>query len=251
MSLPLAETQPTRPSSLLCTNTGPRARWLDNNRSRKEAGMGVVAMWGGVRIQAPRVLENSRYPVPGATDTPLPASLAPCSHQTRAIAPSPHTWAPASCLARAGLGSAGRKWGGPAGSPEFPGETAGPALGGFQLSGTGSSEFFRRHLPLPPLSSRSVASMAFMTKSCSSNMTPRRPTSCSWCARPGTSRRAIWWRWYCLVRGGGWPRGGPRMGRGLWRRWDGVHWTQQCTSVRPPQSIICWEGSQRLPLPTG
>lgn len=84
---------------------------------------------------------------------------------------------------------------------EFPGETAGPARGGFQTSAEGSSELFRHPLPLPPFSSPSVASMAFTTRSCSSNMTPRPLTSCSWCAPPETSRRATWWKWCCRVRG--------------------------------------------------
>lgn len=172
---------------------------------------------GGVHSASPPTSARFRkirgVHAPGATLPPTPAP--PSNHQTHAGAPSPHTWG-AGILpgSRWGWEGAGRKRG-PAGSLRFRGKQ--PALpweGHSPPAAESGSELFRRHIPLPPLSSLSVASTAFTTRSCFSNMTPRRPTSCSWCARPETSRRATWWRWCCRVRGGGRPGGGALGGAG-------------------------------------
>lgn len=101
-----------------------------------------------------------------------------------------------------GLGGSSRKRGA-AGSLSFRGKQAALPWEGPR------PRLFRHHLPLPPLSSPSVASTAFTTRSCSSNMTPRPPTSCSWCARLETSRKATWWRWCCRVRGRARAGAGP------------------------------------------
>lgn len=140
----------------------------------------------------------------------------------------------------------GRKQGA-AGSLEFPGETDRPALGRFQ---TAALSFSVTTSLSRPLSSPNVASTAFTTRSCSSNMTPRRPTSCSWCALSETSRRATWWRWYCRVRGRGPPRGGASSGGGgggggqdISRRRGGVGPETQFFSSKHWQQISSPEGA--------
>lgn len=166
------------------------------------------------------------HSAPGASKPPLPLSSAPASPCLPPLPAPARLWPESPSLAHLGLRHpAGSNWGWEgtgrkrwAAGSQFPGETTGPAPRGFQEAATAAAciELFRRH-PTPLLlllSSQSVASMACTTRSCSSNMTQHQPTSCSWCDQLQISRRATWWRWFCLVRSSGHPRGGASVAGG-------------------------------------
>lgn len=89
------------PNPLLSARPAPVLGLLpgncDNNRSRKEAGAeaGWWLIGEGVFTQhppTPRLRKNRGVHVPGAALPPTPARQS--SHQTRAGAPSLHTWGP-------------------------------------------------------------------------------------------------------------------------------------------------------------
>ena len=203
---------PDCPAPVLGVEPGNR-----DNRFRKETGG-----WGTRRGEAGGCGSRRWCGDKGrGAHSALPLSLPEDSRSPRSQSQSPSpTLAGGSRPAHLGLwhpARLGSSWvwegtdrkQGAAGSLEFPGETARPALGRFQ---TAALSFSVTTSLSRPLSSPNVASTAFTTRSCSSNITPRRPTSCSWCAPPETSRRATWWRWYCRVRGRGPPRGGASSG---------------------------------------
>lgn len=200
-----------------------------DNGFRKEAGVEMWPKEEGVITQCPA--SSGKFKVSTLPLEPLsrlPPALAlsrpPARRATRlAGAPTQHTWGPSILLARAGVGRGQAGSGGLQGLGFRGKQPVLPLEGSRRLRLLQAALSFSVATPSLPLSSRSVASTACTTRSCSSNMTPHQPTSCSSCDQLQISRRATWWRWFCRVRSGGHPGGGASgTGPGLWEGWPRV-----------------------------